>query len=1047
MNLGIYEQIINKLFRNKLDALDKKQYFIGDKAITAANAADYLSHYLLQIIQQAITLLQVDDDGVEESIDLVNTIIKLLIEDFELKDFEDNIVDAEAKILTAVVDKTNNDYPDIAAHIRDITPQTLLTKSALFTGGNNSISMVSELKKEIQSSNEICWVVSFIKQSGLRLILNDLREFTEAGNKLRVITTTYMGASDFEAVKTLASLPNTEVRVSYSWEEERLHAKTYLFLRNTGFNTAYIGSSNLSGAAITSGVEWNVKVTQMELPNIISSIHKKFDAYWRDDAFEAFDEAKFKKSLNHADDGAEIDFSSLDLMKAKDYQNEVLERLQVERDVHHHYRNLVVAATGTGKTVISAFDYKRFKDTHERANLLFVAHRQEILKQSRDTFRQVLQDENFGDLWYGGHEPQQYNYLFASKDTLNNRLDELNLTPDYFDYIIIDEVHHVAADSYRKILSTFTPQILLGLTATPERMDGTDITQDFDGTISAEIRLTDALNNNLLSPFRYFGISDNVDLRDVKWHNGRYDSDELTKIYTANDRRTSVIFNSIMKYLPNYKDARALCFCVSKEHAELMKSQFVMSHLKADSLTSDDDERHRKQVVKDLKNKKINYLFVVDIFNEGVDIPAVDTVLFLRPTESLTIFLQQFGRGLRKCEGKEYLTVLDFVGQSRAEFNYLDRFRALMGPTSMGVSEEIKKGFPHLPLNCYIELEREAKQYILENIDNYIKSFTRNRIIDSIRRFEQNYDVPLTLSNFVKMTKIPLDKIYRGNRTWAELCAIAGKDVEPSPTHHTELGRAVYKKWLTTDSYRYFSFIARLADSGFSITESSLSEKEKTMALMLYYDLFQEANRYVSLQSMFDDLAVDGSFVSELQQVVHILMDQCEMPEREDNSSLRMISPLMLHAQYTKDQIEVALRTSTLTKKSSCREGVERNHNLNVEAMYVDIIKDREVGSSTDYNDYAMARDMFHWETQNKVSPESNAGQNYINGTQTMLLFVRRQSDYPEDKSRTMGFIYLGEATYVCSEGSRPMEIVWKLKTPMPASVYTFAEERAANGL
>lgn len=235
----------------------------------------------------------------------------------------------------------------------------------------------------------------------------------------------------------------------------------------------------------------NPIITQTELPQIIKEVRHTFDAYWEDDLFDLFvsgrDDEKLKNALSKLNDTTSIDYSVLDLIKAHDYQDAVLEKLKLEREVFGHYRNLVVAATGTGKTVIAAFDYKNFMKSNKKANFLFIAHREEILKQACKTFRTVLQDENFGSLWYGGVEPCTYQHLFASKDLLNNRLENLELVEDYYDYIIFDEVHHIAANSYRKILNRFKPKILLGLTATPERMDGEDITLDFDGHISLRL--------------------------------------------------------------------------------------------------------------------------------------------------------------------------------------------------------------------------------------------------------------------------------------------------------------------------------------------------------------------------------------------------------------------------------------------------------------------------------------------------------------------------------------------------------------------------------
>ncbi len=1040
IELGLYEQIINKLFEVKLDGLDHQEYFIGKRSITKENVASYLSRYLYGLFVDVFSQFDQDKESVESAIKLANDIIRHLAQKFYIEDT--NLLSAEGEILTAVVDKTKNEYPDIAERIQEITPITSLVRSTLFTGSSKQVSLESELKREIMSADEICLLVSFIRSTGINLIYNQLRDYTESGKHLKIITTTYIGATDFNAIKKLSSLSNTEIKISYNSSVDRLHAKAYLFLRNTGFHTAYVGSSNLSEAALTEGLEWNVKVTQQELPHIIKEIRHTFDSYWENPLFEKFvpgrDDNKLKLALS-GEKPAEIDYSVLDLIKAHDYQDEVLEKLKVERDVFGHYRNLVVAATGTGKTVIAAFDYKNFREQHQRANFLFIAHREEILKQSCRTFRAVLQDENFGDLWYGGVEPKAYTHLFASKDLLNNRLDDLDIAEDFFDYIIFDEVHHIAADSYRKILSRFKPRILLGLTATPERMDGEDITKDFDGRISAEIRLDDALNNRLLAPFHYYGITDSVDLTTVTWRAGKYVISELSKVYAENDLRTGLILRKIEEYLSDYTNVRALCFCVDVEHAKNMAAKFQLAGLKSDYLVSDNSsDRAKKSRL--LKEKKINYLFVVDMFNEGVDIPEVDTILFLRPTESLTVFLQQFGRGLRKSEGKEFVTILDFVGHCNKEFNYTDRFRRLIGRTSMGVAEELEKDFPHLPLGCHITLEKKAKEYILENIKASIASFRKTRLVTWIQTYSSETTQPLTLSNFLKWRQIPIEKFYK-NFTWNSLLSLAGKIHEQS-RFENELRRAVYKKWLATDSYSYFKFIEELTEKRFIVKVEDMSYVQRQMALMFYYDLFQEAGQYTSLQGMFNDLSSDGLFCNEMSELIVLLKNRCEAYEMKDNSSI-MNFPLKLHGVYTKDQILVAVGTSSIDKKSSCREGCERNKRLNIEAMFVDIIKDREEGSNTNYNDFAINENLFNWETQNSVSPTSQAGRNYINQTQTMLLFVRQQNSYPEDKYRTMGFTYLGEVKLDRWQGTKPIEIVWKLKTPIPASVLNYAKHRA----
>ena len=1051
MQIGIYEQILNQLFEEKLATIDKDRFYIGERAVKRDEAAKILSMYLAgifeHILADAVDYRENEDEidvcssntSIAKGIELANSIIKKLVKDFQLQ--SGNLISAQAKILTAVIDKTQSDYPDIAKRLEEIMPMKGLVNGALFTG--KGLKLYSELQKEIASSDEICLMVSFIKKRGLMLLLPQLKEFTNRGGILKVITTTYMKATDFDAIKKLSELKNTEIKITYDETSERLHAKAYIFLRKTGFNTAYVGSSNLSEQALDTGAEWNVKVTQMEQPRMLKTIRDAFEASWWAEGYETFvageDDAKLKRALGEETDNG-IDFSMLKLIRPFDYQQEILERLQVEREVRGHWKNLVVAATGTGKTVMAASDYKSFAEKNERARLLFIAHREEILRQSLQTFRMVLCDYNFGEKWYGGEEPSNYEYVFASKDTLNNRLANLQLPDDYYDYIVIDEVHHVAASSYRNIINYFKPKVLLGLTATPERMDGEDITLDFDGVISAEIRLDDALNKGLLCPFHYYGITDSVDYSEVAWDKGHYVASELSRIYTFNDARTEVILRSLKHYVTNVHDVRALCFCVDQQHAKYMASKFTLCGLKAEVLTSENSQM-RTVLYNRLKNKEINYLFVVDMFNEGVDIPEVDTILFLRPTESLTVFIQQFGRGLRKANGKTHVDIFDYVGNSRAEFNYADRMRVMLGKTSMSVAEEMELDCPHLPLGCRILLEPKAKEYILNNIKGAIRRFTASHFNRLVTSFERNHSTPLTLTNFVNIYQVPLDKLYRG-RTWNQMLNELGL-TDSISNFNEELSRAVVRKWLATDSYSYLNFIKSLADKTFKINVDLMSAVDQKRLLMLYYDLFETAGRFTSLQDMTNALSADTVFCSEVKEVISLLLQDKTAYERDDNSLLQDF-PLKLHGVYTKAQIQVAIGTSTLSRKSPSREGVERNKHLNIEAMFVDIIKNREEGSTTDYDDKAISPYLFQWDTQNSVNPESPTGQAYINETQTMLLFVREQKTFAEDKSRTMGYVYLGRVTlhsweYKNLGTRRQMQILWNMIEPIPGSVMHFA--------
>ncbi|MCG3167896.1 MAG: UvrABC system protein B [Bacteroidia bacterium] len=1029
---GLYEQLINKLISSKLKSLDRNTFYVKENALDKTEASKVLSQYLVEVIQVALNLIS-GDDSVEKQIEISNKIILLLRTELEDEDFDEDLIATEAKILSAIFSKIDASFSDFEKHLKEITPYTRLSQSELFTGNNAGISLESEIRKEILSSDKISFLVSFIKFSGIRVFEKELFEFTERGGQLQVITTSYMGATDLKAVEYLSGLKNTEIKVSYNTDNERLHAKAYLFFRNTGFHTGYIGSSNLSRSALTNGLEWNIKVTTKEVGHIIDKFQKTFETYWQDKEFELFDKIHHSEKLRIALKKERITDKSNPAayfdIKPFPFQEEILEKLETERTVHNRFKNLIVAATGTGKTVISAFDFKNFKKNNPSAKLLFVTHRKEILQQAQSTFQGVLRDNNFGELWVDGNEPEKYDCVFASVQTLNNRIGALTLSETYYDFIIIDEVHHIAATSYRPILKHFKPKILLGLTATPERMDGEDILKDFSDTIAAEIRLPEALNRKLLCPFQYFGITDSIDLSNATWQKGRYLPSELTRIYTKNDKRVGEIISNLNKYLRDINDVRALCFCVTQEHAQFMAEKFTLAGLKADYLVSSRNTL-REELRKKFSSKEINYLFVVDIFNEGIDIPEIDTVLFLRPTESLTVFLQQLGRGLRLAEGKECLTVLDFVGNSRPEYDFEGKFRALVGKTNTPIQKEIEDDFPHLPLGCSIILEKKAKDIILQNIKN-ATSFNINQLLKKIRDYKHQTTLPLTIKNFSNFNNIPLQLIYK-KYNWRRLCVMAEQLENYSETNEKEIYRAINLKWLSCNSNSYFKFILSLARKGFNISFNKLSDEEKIMCLMLHYDVWQTEGGYKSLEESIKSIGINKTLTEEIIEVLEILIDKIDFLERE--ISLPYLQPLKIHSRYTRDQILAAFRISSFEKKSSNREGVAENKKLKTELLFIDLVKsEKDFSPTTLYQDYAISDTLFHWQTQNSAKPESGKGLSYISHEENekiVLLFVREKNT--DEFGNTMSYVFLGQVKYIDHYGSKPMSINWELKEPIP---------------
>lgn len=1033
---GLYEQVINQEIKTELAKISVDQRL--SQKIDKAEASGILTEYISDVIKKSLDMLS-DGENVSAQVELVNKIVNVLSQETG-DEISKLAVTEEAEQLLALL---SSEDPMVKIGkkkaIDVVRPETSIAQSSLFTGARHEPQMFSELKKEISTADRIDMLVSFIKWSGLRLIIDELREFTERGGRLRVITTSYMGATEVRAVNELSKLQNTELKISYDTKRTRLHAKAYVFYRNTGYTTAYIGSSNLSNAAMSSGLEWNVKATAKDMLATIQKVDATFESYWNAPGFEIYDESKCEKLQKalKAEKYSEKDANHQFIFDINPYpyQQEILDNLQAERVVRGKYKNLVVAATGTGKTLISAFDYRRFckLNTGKKNRLLFVVHREEILKQSIEVFQVVLKDPNFGELYVGDNRPQNsIDYLFMSIQTMSSQQKAFEELPeDYYDYIIVDEFHHAAAPTYQFVLSHFKPQILLGLTATPERMDGKDITEYFDGRIAAEIRLPEAIERKLLCPFQYFGVSDEVDLSEVKWTRGGYDKTELSNIYSANrviaERRASHIVNSINKYVTELNDVHGLGFCVSVEHARFMADYFNSRGISSISLDKDSNDEIRATAKRRLVSGEIKFIFVVDLYNEGVDIPEIETVLFLRPTESLTVFLQQLGRGLRLSAGKDCLTVLDFIGQANKKYNFEDKFAALLSNTNHSVQHEVKNGFVSLPKGCYIQLEKKASEIILENIK---KSFgDKNGLISKIRTFAEDAELPLTLSNFVSYYHVPLKTIYK-KYSFSRLCAWA----EVRPNFSEPLEEVITKslsKIVAIDSRRWINFlIANLNDISVEKIRN-MSQMDLRMMQMFYITLWNEAADWKSKETIenIENLVKSPTMLNEIIELLKYNLEHIDFIDSE--VQLGFDCPLDVHCTYTRNQLLIAL---DYMSPNNVHEGVKWLPEKKLDIFMVTLNKsDKDYSPTTMYNDYSINERLFHWQSQNATSDMSPTGQRYINhkrmGTK-VVLFVR---EFKEDDLGTAPYTFLGTASYLTHTGNKPMSITWILDNVIPA--------------
>lgn len=1038
MKNGIYEEIINNKI---LKEISNEELIIGKEKLDSEDAKTFLTQYIAEITKTALKCVR--DEITEpqnyllKQVELCNDIIELLKQKLNEYEFEELKITESAEVLTYVYDRMNNSN----FNNQVIRPETSISRTSLFTGARKEPNLQEEIKREIFSADEICMLVSFIKWSGLRTILDELKLFTERGKKLKIITTSYMEATDFKAVEELSKLANTEVKISYDTERTRLHAKSYIFKRENGFTTAYVGSSNMSNVAMTSGLEWNVKLSEKESFEIIAKINATFETYWNDSTFETFDNSEkdreylrnaLSKSKNNKTDMT-FEFD----IKPYTYQKEILENLEAERKIFGRYRNLVVAATGVGKTVISAFDYKRFRDENPRARLLFVAHREEILKKSRDTFRYICKNLNFGELLVGNNKPESIENLFVSIQSLNSSKLIERTSPDFYDYIVIDEVHHGAAQSYKKLLEYYKPKVLLGLTATPERMDGEDITRFFDKKMAYELRLPEAIDNKLLCPFQYFGVSDFVDLSELKWTRGGYEVSELENVYVLDTekakRRAQDIITNTIKYVDDIENVKALGFCVSIKHAEFMANEFNNAGIPSIALTGNSNDEIRKNAAKNLTDGNIKVIFTVDLFNEGVDIPQINTILFLRPTESLTIFLQQLGRGLRIAEGKECLTVLDFIGQSNKNYKFADKYRALIGKTKKSVESYVKDGFVSLPKGCFIKLEKQAKEYVLRNI----KGLKNNKdvLIGKIKYFENDTGEKLNLKNFLRYNNISLDEFYNGKRTFTRLCAEA-EIIQDFQYENEEVLNKRIVNLLSMDSPKLIEFSRKYINN----TDMNLNKEDLILRNMLYYTFYvknPDREGISSIKEGIEKIISNKLIKEEILDILDVLYEKINCVPIKN--SYDFICPLEVHCKYTQAQILAGLEYYREDFYGPMLEGVKYFKDKDLDIFFITLNKsEKDFSELTLYEDYAISENLFHWQSQHKDTENSKNVQRYVNSNGRISLFVR---EYKTENGKASPYIYLGECTHVSHQGNNPVSFIWKLKNNIPGKFISEANK------
>ena len=537
------------------------------KGLSDTEASDRLSRHLAIVLTRAVEALP-EHGRAEAGVKLVGELLTHL-ESLRRGAvvYDEDVPLAPGQVLSALL----RVKPDGSADSLGM-PLTPLLDTALLTNSPGEPAVGSELRAEIDSADAIEVVMAFVRWSGIQPLLEALRRHCRTGKPFRLMTTTYTNSTELRALDELSDL-GADVRVSYDVTSTRLHAKAWHFHRASGYSTAYIGSSNLTHSAQVTGLEWNVRVSGARNPDVIAKVAAVFETYWSSGDFVPFDHAQFKERAEVSEADTTLLLSPIEI-QLRPFQERLLEQIELARTRGHH-RNLLVAATGTGKTVIAAVDFARLRSRLQRDRLLFVAHREEILEQSRATFRHALRDATFGEKWVGGRRPSEFEHVFASIQSLH-RSDLTSLDPTHFDVVIVDEFHHAAAPSYQRLLEHVSPRELLGLTATPERADGLDVLRYFDGHIAAELRVWDTIDQQYLVPFLYFGIHDGTDLRGIPWKRGTgYDPSALSSVLTADHAWARRVADQLRRKVSDLRHIRALGFCVTVAHAHFMAEQFT----------------------------------------------------------------------------------------------------------------------------------------------------------------------------------------------------------------------------------------------------------------------------------------------------------------------------------------------------------------------------------------------------------------------------------------------------------------------------------------
>ncbi|MGL4656801.1 MAG: DEAD/DEAH box helicase [Sarcina sp.] len=947
-------------------------------------------------------------------------------------------------------------YIQTELNLNDFTDKE---KAKEFIGRNELITNVGdnnfllELKESFKGCKAFYFSIAFINFSGLQLILDEFATAKENGVKGSVITSTYLNFTQPVALKRLREFDNIDLKIFITEDKMRgFHTKAYIFEYEDSYKI-YIGSSNLTQSALKSNEEWNVKIISKKDDEFVVRVMESYKRLVDEtdvvddeflDEYESFIkelkmlgiEKKTRKFLGGAKK-----------IKPNSMQSRALENLNRLRE-HGGNKSLVIAATGTGKTYMSAFDVREVNPK----KMLFIVHREDILRKAISDYERIIENKTFG-LFTGNVKEKECDYLFATIQSMSRYYDEFR--EDEFDYIIIDEAHHSSSDTYQRVLNYFKPKFLLGMTATPERSEGTDIFSIYDNNIALEVRLSEALEEKLVVPFHYFGITDialvdytGVDINDVE---------KVAKILQINERVDFVI-EKMNFYGFDGDKRKSVGFCVNVDHAEYMADQFNLRGIKSVALTSKNSIEERREKIKELENDDtdLEVIFTVDLFNEGVDIPPVNTVLMLRPTQSSIVFIQQLGRGLRKFIGKEFLTVLDFIGNHNKAFLVAMALNGSQYYDKDSLKVSLKTDFASIPGCTNIQMDEIAKERILAQIDGenfnalkYLKEeymeFKKVRGGKPVG-FLTDYFLYEGAPEPLKFIGATPSKSYLGFLEKIE------KDYKDTSLLKDKLFKDVLKdvsvKLPLKRPYEYI-VLKGLIEKGFATKVQLKEEIEKYIEFVddrsFEYTLECLKGDYHSKkESNYNFIKVTGDGVEladEIGSVVknekyRLYINDCInygllRYEREFGEKNYGNPFLKLYSSYSRDDV---MRMANTKKKFSGfgMGGQKASDDKKSWYMFVNFEKEEGIKDSINHVNEFIGDDIFVWESRSTTTLDSEAGEQLIDNKKygiEMHLFVRK---YKDVDGVTQPYIYMGKCDSVANFGEMPIVAHLKLQNKVP---------------